>query len=115
MNMQCCIRTERKLGKRDPMLYGHFIEHFHRQIYGGVFDPESPFADKDGLRTDVLEAMRKIRVPVLLRGRGLFCRKAPSLALPPEKMSWGRFWGRGRFSERSASPPAPLSRRAAGV
>lgn len=72
MNMQCCIRTEWKLGKRDPMLYGHFIEHFHRQIYGGVFDPESPFADTDGLRTDVLEAMRKIRVPVLLRGRGLF-------------------------------------------
>ena len=72
MNIQCCIRTERKLGKRDPMLYGHFIEHFHRQIYGDVFDPESPFADKDGLRTDVLEAMRKIRVPVLLRGRGLF-------------------------------------------
>ena len=30
-------------------------------------------------------------------------------------MSWGRFWGRGRFSERSASPPDPLSRRAAGV
>ena len=27
----------------------------------------------------------------------------------------GRFWGRGRFSERSASPPDPLSRRAAGV
>ena len=26
-----------------------------------------------------------------------------------------RFWGRGRFSERSASPPDPLSRRAAGV
>ena len=77
MNMQCCIRTERKLGKRDPMLYGHFIEHFHRQIYGGVFDPESPFADKDGLRTDVLEAMRKIRVLVLLRGRGLSVEKPP--------------------------------------
>ena len=26
----------------------------------------------------------------------------------------GRFWGRGRFSERSASPPDPLSRRASG-
>ena len=72
MNMQCSIRTERKLGKRDPMLYGHFIEHFHRQIYGGVFDPESPFADKDGLRTDVLEAMRKIRVPVLRWPGGCF-------------------------------------------
>ena len=30
-------------------------------------------------------------------------------------MREGRFWGRGRFSERSASPPDPLSRRAAGV
>ena len=82
MNMQCCIRTERKLGKRDPMLYGHFIEHFHRQIYGGVFDPESPFADKDGLRTDVLEAMRKIRVPVLLRG-GAFSEEKP----PPSQVT----------------------------
>ena len=27
----------------------------------------------------------------------------------------GRCWGRGRFSERSASPPGPLSRRAVGV
>ena len=27
----------------------------------------------------------------------------------------GRFWGRGRFSKRSASPPDPLSRRAAAV
>ena len=26
----------------------------------------------------------------------------------------GRFWGRGRFSKRSASPPDPLSRRVAG-
>ena len=77
MNMQCCIRTERKLGKRDPMLYGHFIEHFHRQIYGGVFDPESPFADKDGLRTDVLEAMRKIRVPVLCEGGAFSVEKPP--------------------------------------
>ena len=41
-------------------------------------------------------------------------RKAPSLALPPEKITVGRFWGRGRFSKRSASPPDPLSRRVAG-
>lgn len=82
MNMQCCIRTERKLGKRDPMLYGHFIEHFHRQIYGGVFDPESPFSDKDGLRTDVLEAMRKIRVPVLRWPGGCFVSSREA-ASPP--------------------------------
>ena len=41
-------------------------------------------------------------------------RKVPSLALPPQKTFWGRRWGRGRFSKRSASPPDPLSRRVAG-
>ena len=33
------IDRRRELGHRDPMIYGHFIEHFHRQIYGGVYDP----------------------------------------------------------------------------
>ena len=41
-------------------------------------------------------------------------RKVPSIALPPEKTGMGKLWGRGRFSKRSASPPAPLSRRVAG-
>ena len=49
-----------------------------------------------------------------MRGRGLLCREAPSLALPPQETGVGRRWGRGRFSKRSASPPDPLSRRAAG-
>ena len=49
-----------------------------------------------------------------MRGRGLLCREAPSLALPPQETGVGRRWGRGRFSKRSASPPDPLSRRVAG-
>ena len=52
-------------GTADPMLYGHFLEHFHRQVYGGVYDPSSPFADEDGFRTDVLEALRKIKTPII--------------------------------------------------
>ena len=63
---------KRIIGKRDFMIFGHFIEHFHRQIYGGVYDPESPFADEDGFRTDVLEAMRRIRVPILRWPGGCF-------------------------------------------
>ena len=62
----------RSIGKRDPMLYGQFIEHFHRQIYGGVYDPDSPLSDEDGLRTDVIEAMRQIKVPVLRWPGGCF-------------------------------------------
>ena len=55
--MKLYINGQRKIGTRDSMIYGHFIEHFHRQIYGGVYDPDNPLSDEDGLRMDVLEAM----------------------------------------------------------
>lgn len=62
----------RVTGTRSKMIYGHFIEHFHRQIYGGVYDPENPLSDESGLRTDVLEAMRHIQVPILRWPGGCF-------------------------------------------
>ena len=33
----------------DPMIYGGFIEHLGRQIYGGFFEPGSPLADEQGV------------------------------------------------------------------
>ena len=62
----------RVIGKASPMLFGHFIEHFHRQIYGGIFDPGSPLSDEKGFRRDVLEALRKIHVPILRWPGGCF-------------------------------------------
>ncbi len=59
-------------GKRSSFLYGHFIEHFHRQIYGGIYDPQSPFADEDGLRKDVISALKKIKIPILRWPGGCF-------------------------------------------
>lgn len=59
-------------GTISPMIYGHFIEHFHRQIYDGIYDPETPLSDEDGFRTDILEAMRKIQVPILRWPGGCF-------------------------------------------
>lgn len=44
-------------------IFGHFIEHFHRQVYGGIFDPASPLSDGRGFRTDVLDALRELGVP----------------------------------------------------
>lgn len=70
--MRLHVNEKRCIGQRDPMIYGHFIEHFHRQIYGGVYDPGNPLSDEDGLRQDVLEAMRKIQVPVLRWPGGCF-------------------------------------------
>ena len=66
------INDRRVKGKRDIMLYGHFIEHFHRQIYDGIFDPGNPLSDEDGFRTDIIDAMKKIRVPILRWPGGCF-------------------------------------------
>jgi len=63
------VNPERVLGKRDKMIYGQFIEHFHRQIYGGIVDPSSPFSDDNGFRRDVMEALKKI-TPSIIRWPG---------------------------------------------
>ncbi len=70
--MRYFVNGDRVFARRSPMIYGHFIEHFHRQIYGGVYDPSSPLADADGLRRDVIDAMRRIKVPVLRWPGGCF-------------------------------------------
>lgn len=66
------MNEKRVIGKRNPMIYGHFIEHFHRQIYDGIYDPGNPLSDEDGFRVDVMEAMRKIKVPILRWPGGCF-------------------------------------------
>ena len=59
------VDLERRLGAIDPSIYGNFIEHLGRCIYGGVYDAGSPLADADGNRKDVLEAARRLRVTQL--------------------------------------------------
>ncbi|WP_298455613.1 alpha-L-arabinofuranosidase C-terminal domain-containing protein [uncultured Cellulomonas sp.] len=53
-------------------LFGHFIEHFHRQVYGGLFQPGSPLSDARGFRLDVIEAMRELRPSVVRWPGGCF-------------------------------------------
>jgi alpha-N-arabinofuranosidase len=65
------------VGARDPKIFGHFIEHFHRQIYGGVFDPRSPLANANGFRSDVIGALRRIRCPVVRWPGGCFASAYP--------------------------------------
>ncbi len=54
-------------------IYGHFSEHLGRCIYGGMFVGEdSPIPNKKGMRTDVVEALKHIKVPVLRWPGGCF-------------------------------------------
>ncbi len=56
----------------DRMLFGGFLEHFHRQIYSGIFEPGSPLADAKGFRKDVVEAVKELRVPIVRWPGGCF-------------------------------------------
>lgn len=53
-------------------IFGQFIEHFHRQIYGGIFEPGSKLSDEQGFRKDVIEALRDLKVPVVRWPGGCF-------------------------------------------
>jgi alpha-N-arabinofuranosidase len=63
------LQPDGVVGRRDPKIYGQFVEHFHRQVYGGLYEPSSPLADGEGLRKDVLEAAAAIR-PAVIRWPG---------------------------------------------
>ena len=59
------IDTERINGAIDPKIYGNFTEMLGRCIYGGIFEPGTPLADKEGYRKDVLKAVEDLHVTLL--------------------------------------------------
>ena len=52
------------IGQIDPRIYGSFIEHLGRAVYGGIYEPDHPTADENGFRQDVIDMVRKLNVPV---------------------------------------------------
>ena len=91
------IDTERTIGDIDSKLYGNFIEHLGRCIYGGVFDEKSSVSDANGFRRDVLDAARKLDVTLLRWPGGNFSSNyhwrdgiGPRDQRPPRlEMAWG--------------------------
>jgi alpha-N-arabinofuranosidase len=54
-------------------IYGHFSEHLGRCIYDGYWAGEdSPVKNVRGIRSDIVEALRKIKIPVLRWPGGCF-------------------------------------------
>ncbi len=56
----------------DPRLYGGFAEHLGRHIYTGLYEPDHPRAEEHGFRTDVLELVRELGMPVIRYPGGNF-------------------------------------------
>ena len=49
---------EFRIGEVDPRLFGSFLEHLGRAIYGGIYEPDHPNSDDMGFRRDVIELVR---------------------------------------------------------
>ncbi|WP_194542228.1 arabinosylfuranosidase ArfA [Paenibacillus sp. JZ16] len=56
----------------DPRIYGSFIEHLGRAVYGGIYEPGHPTAEADGFRRDALEAIKALKVPIVRYPGGNF-------------------------------------------
>ena len=59
------VNPARQIGTVDRNIFGGFVEHLGRCIYGGLYDEGSPLADPRGFRTDVLGLLRSFRMGVL--------------------------------------------------
>ncbi len=66
------VDVERTIGPVDKNLYGNFVEHLGRCVYGGIYDPGTTQADVRGFRKDVLEAIKGLNIPVIRYPGGNF-------------------------------------------
>ena len=60
------------IGDIDNRIYGSFIEHIGRAVYGGIYEPTHPSADECGFRKDVIELIKKLNVPIVRYPGGNF-------------------------------------------
>src|SRR4030042_495391 len=67
------IHTDKGKEQIDKNIYGHFAEHLGRCVYEGFWVGEdSPIPNTRGIRNDVVQALKKIKVPVLRWPGGCF-------------------------------------------
>lgn len=60
------------VGEIDKRIYGSFIEHLGRAVYGGIYEPDHKTADDAGFRKDVIDLVSKLNVPIVRYPGGNF-------------------------------------------
>ena len=115
--------TNAKALKYSPMIFGHFIEHFDTQVYGGLFWPGHRLSDEDGFRKDVIEALREIKCPIVRWPGGCYVSDYHWKAGvgPNRQPMWNKAWAvedpntsgaaRWAVNRTSARTPAPATKR----
>lgn len=73
MAQRAVLNADNRKGIINRNIYGHFSEHLGRCIYEGIWVGEdSPMANTKGIRNDVVEALKEIKIPVLRWPGGCF-------------------------------------------
>lgn len=89
--------SETPRGTVSELIYGQFIEHILTCIQGGVYDPGNPLSDETGIRTDVLEKLKKLAPPVMrFPGGTIMCQYHWEDAVGPMELRIRRqnlIWG----------------------
>ncbi len=61
-----------KVSEVDKRIYGSFIEHLGRAVYDGIYQPGNPLSDEEGFRTDVIDLVKELNVPIVRYPGGNF-------------------------------------------
>ena len=71
---KAAVKVERDffIGVTDKRIYGSFVEHIGRCVYGGIYDPSCPDCDELGFRKDVIEMTKELDVPIVRYPGGNF-------------------------------------------
>jgi len=72
MKAKVTVSRHFSIGKIDPRIYGSFIEHLGRAVYGGIYEPGHNAADDQGFRKDVLDLVRQLDIPIVRYPGGNF-------------------------------------------
>lgn len=72
MKAKMTIDAADRVAKIDERIYGSFIEQLGRAVYDGIYQPGQKTADANGLRQDVIDAVRKLNVPIVRYPGGNF-------------------------------------------
>ncbi len=67
------VLPQETIGQIHPYLHGQFAEHLGELIYPGIYvEPDGDIANADGLRNDVIAALKPLGIPVLRWPGGCF-------------------------------------------
>ena len=63
MKAQIIADKHFQIDKVSDHLFNSFVEHLGRDVYGGLYDPDSPLADDKGYRKDLIDVVRQLKIP----------------------------------------------------